>query len=708
MVIGRAARGAATLAAMLRQAPINASTGHSGDEILARLATSPGSFAIGQGVPDVIMWMPGGVHEIRATQSGRPVTKTVLVDAATARVAQAALAAMQPPRRAWLDFNHDGAAASGRPLEFFWSDAPQPGVYARVEWSTRGIEALQGREYRDFSPSFYVDASTPARVVGVPNCMGGLVNDPAFRAIRPVVAKHHPDPNPMNKSKQLIQLLSAITALQAERNVLAARTDGDHAAAIAAKDTEINAKLSEANRLRSELETSPGGSVTVEITDASEALAAKDADIASLRQQVQKVEAELEASRSKEHEAAIQAAIARGAIGSKDEAVLARWRSTLKSTPDSIQLLNALQGPAGALAARVIAPAAGRGGSVEVTQVDCNDALRGYVTAGNPRAAGEVYHREIHPRLERGERIPFERYAKIDATNTLGTLVGNIISQRTLSLVYSRRPMLQGILTDLSDEQVRLNQSVYVRKIGLPSVADFGSSASATSDTDVTVTVDTHKQVLFSYTATEYNGTGRDLVREHSEALAVALGNHLVDAVAALITDAFTSESTGAASTRDYSSLTGTTKTLNTNGVPDLRRFGWVNAAVAEALRNDELIMASFERPAASAYAHWRNVEGFENIWEFPALPDNSVNLIAFFGMADALVLATRVVLDPTSIAGVGYPGKIGTVTDPVTGLSVVSNQWIDSSSLAVNDRLILAYGCARGNVTCGHKWVTS
>ena len=47
-------------------------------------------------------------------------------------------------------------------------------------------------------------------------------------------------------------------------------------------------------------------------------------------------------------------------------------------------------------------------------------------------------------------------------------------------------------------------------------------------------------------------------------------------------------------------------------------------------------------------------------------------------------------------------------VTDPVTGLSVVSNQFIGASDLAINDRLIILFGCARGLLTGGQKWVSA
>jgi hypothetical protein len=344
---------------------------------------------------------------------------------------------------------------------------------------------------------------------------------------------------------------------------------------------------------------------------------------------------------------------------------------------------------------------------ISITRPDPADVLRAYSAEGDPAERGLLYAREIDPIIAKGDRLDFNR-VKLQAGNTLGTLVGDIISQRTLAIMVSRRPVLANIVTDFSDEQAKLGQTVTTRAVGLPTVQNFGGTVSETSDVDYDVTMSAHKEVRFTYSPAEYLGTSRDLVGEHSQANALALGNHLVDFVAALITDAFTSEATGAASAKDYTAVVAATKALNAAGAPDFGRFGWVNGDYAEALKNDEVVMQSWDKDNTSAYGHWKNIHGFENIWEFPALPDNSINLIGFYGQKNAILLTTRVMINPEALTAAGYPGIIRVVTDPVTGLSVVSNQWVDQSTLELNDRLIILYGGARGLVTAGHKNVTS
>ncbi|MCW5557928.1 MAG: hypothetical protein KIT22_08860 [Verrucomicrobiae bacterium] len=344
---------------------------------------------------------------------------------------------------------------------------------------------------------------------------------------------------------------------------------------------------------------------------------------------------------------------------------------------------------------------------IETVSPDMNNVLRAYHAERNPLKRGEIYRADIDPVLAKGHRIAFERLPEpFRAANSLGSLAGNIITQRTLATLSSQRPELRDVVTDFSDEQARLDQTVYTRAVSPPAITDFGGAAQNAVATDYPVTLSAFKQALLTFTAAELNATGRNLVDEHSEAIGLAISNHLVGAVAALITDDFSSETVGPASGKDFSAITSACKALNAAGVPGNGRFAWVNADFAEALSNDE-VMAEFDDEGnESAYARWKNVKGFASITEFPGLPANGVDLIGFAGHRNALLLATRTALDPSSILGTGYPGVLEIVTDPVSGLSVINNLWANASTLAVNARIIVLYGVARGLPGAGHKFV--
>lgn len=423
---------------------------------------------------------------------------------------------------------------------------------------------------------------------------------------------------------------------------------------------------------------------------------------------------ELKALRAERIDALLEHHTLRGVIPPKNDALLAQWRGVLeRDFATGKELLDGLQ-PVMKPGYSIQAGGGARRPSCEIAREDLSSVSQAYLSAASPMEKGLVYRKEIDPILAKGDRFPFEQLKlqpitidgqHISAVNALGTLVGNIISQRTLALIVSRRPMLLQVVTDFSPEQARLNQTVYTRAIALPTVQNFGAAPTDTADTDYPVALNQHKEARFQYLASEYNATGRNLVKEHSDALSLAIGNYMVDEVAKLITAAFTlTAQVGAANTKDYASITGACKALNVGGVPDMDRFGWVNSDVAESLRNDELVMAMFSH-GGGAYAQWNKIEGFEQITEFPALPANVINLIGFFFHKNALLVASRVHADVQAMIGAGYPGRLQTVTDPVTGLSVVSNQWIVQDTLAINDRLILLFGCARGNPAVGQTW---
>jgi hypothetical protein len=116
-------------------------------------------------VPTEIQWMPAGKHRITAHKDGKPVTLDVLVTAASAARLQTLLqdlrskAATGAEDLPYIDFNHDDNRAAGYITAFSWGgdDPATGGIRAMVDWTGAGKAALQGREYRRFSPSFAVN-----------------------------------------------------------------------------------------------------------------------------------------------------------------------------------------------------------------------------------------------------------------------------------------------------------------------------------------------------------------------------------------------------------------------------------------------------------------------------------------------------------------------------------------------------------------------
>jgi len=202
--------------------------------------------------PSEIQWMPPGTQEITAMRDGKPITVNVSVSHKTAEVMAALLevfrvkAAAGVEDRPYIDFNHSDAEAAGHITAFTWGgeDPVKGGVRAQVEWTAPGREAIEGRAYRRFSPSFFVNAN--GEVTGAPLNMGGLVNKAAFKNIAPIWSRSGGDQvtnttEQMDpKDKELADLKTALADSQrqlTEVNAKLAANNNDQA--IKAKDAEI-------------------------------------------------------------------------------------------------------------------------------------------------------------------------------------------------------------------------------------------------------------------------------------------------------------------------------------------------------------------------------------------------------------------------------------------------------------------------------------
>ena len=151
----------------------------------------------------IIMYMPSGTHTITPSQNGRPVTVSVAIDASAAEKLESQRQQLEASgKKPFFSVQHSTQIAAFWPAEFFWDtrlDATGSlveGVWARGEWTRAGREAVEGKDFRTFSPTFFVDAirndpNRPVQVVCNDEAkanMGALENDPAFQTISPLWA----------------------------------------------------------------------------------------------------------------------------------------------------------------------------------------------------------------------------------------------------------------------------------------------------------------------------------------------------------------------------------------------------------------------------------------------------------------------------------------------------------------------------------------
>lgn len=623
------------------------------EPILARLV--PQSLGDPGAAPAEIMVFPAGTHTINATQSGRPVTRKVAVGPDTAAAMQAALTAhlAAGEQKPYFDFDHDDTKASAWPQSFRWESGAtgkKPGVYATVDWTSSGSTAVLGKDYRSFSPAFHVDAATPAHVIGAPLNMGGLVNAPAFRAQAPIWAKHETSAATPNNPQST---MTDEEKKQAEAAALAAQTSTE---AIQAKET-----------------------------------------VTALKTKVEALEAK-EAARIKTDAASkVAAAVKRGALPAKDEAIQAKWRGLIEADAANGDLLDAM--PDSPLLAQVTQP----GGHIEA-KIGLVDALRAYKDGKTPLDRGAIYAKEVAPMFKPGFSL-----GPILAANSLGTVSSDLLTQRALSLLKLSYPFLFAISTDFSSEGADYGQTVKTRLKGALVANDYdpetGYGSNNASTTDVSVTINQHVGVPVSFNANELGSTRRDLFGEQAEGMHYAIGTKLVDYVLALITAGnFANHTDSKLSLFGRPVMRKAAKALTIRKVPAMGRIALLNPDFFEAAGNDATIlqMAAYRNPEIITEVQLPRMAGFQP-YEAVSLP-SAAALAGFFCTPEALAIATRVPSDYTLALPGASNGNVSTVTNLDTGVTVQLVQYVDHALAAATARVALMFGAAKGNPACGER----
>lgn len=678
-------------------------------------------------LPEEICWMPRGATPIVATTpSGEPWDGTVVCDEAGFRVVeQDFLQARAGGQRVWIDENHNDEAATADLTSFRWD--PARGVMATVKWTPLGARMLRERQYCSFSPSFFV-GSGGSRLSGLVtgHASGGLTNSPAFGARMPaLIAARMAGAKPTTEAgaagaetKQamkdiLLKILAALgitppaDAKDEDLLALAAK----HADKITSKDalTAIQAQLTE---LRAKADN-----------------AAAAQAVAEMKKTVDALQAAAAASRTKSAQAAVQAAVDRGALAKDDKTSQEFWQKLLENdeTDGALKQLNAMKGTKtengnGAevivipdFVQRELAAKGALGGSrVQILRTGIVDALKGYANAKSAKERAGIYAASIGP-LMRDD--PHFRLGPVLADNSLGSLSGDLIVQRSLTLLKLAFPILTAISTDFSGENVKFNQDVISRIRTIPATSNFVAGTGYTTEdagtTDVPVTINAHKGVEISFNANELGSSDRDLFGEQVEGCHYSLGKALVDAIYARLTVAnFANETVSALNDFNRPEVAAMAQELNTRGVPTMGRFLLLNAAFFGKLQEDSSIvqLAAFQRPEIITEYLLPRIAGFQpyEAINLPADPGTETQaLVGFGGTPDSLVIATRPPSDYAQALPGASNGVVSTVTNPDTGITVQLVQFVDHKKAAAFWRVALMYGTAKGQAASGQRLVS-
>lgn len=499
----------------------------------------------------VMMFMPGGMQTITPFAGGIGSPIEVMVDASGAAALNQQLTALAAKgKKPYFDFEHEDAGASFWPNEFFWSETPKPGIYARGEWTADGKSGVEGKRWRQFSPVFHVDnkAAKPARIVcktdAKPN-MGGLVNDPAFSNILPLWAKNatgaesgNQQHNTQMNEQEVQQLRDRIKELENEIATLKSKGQADEVTTARLEAKEAQLKLAKAELENSELKS-------------------KNA----------KADTEIQAQRRTNAKAAVAAAVERGVIAAKDETTIKAWEDDIIADPARAGLLAKMGGNPAVGAPRITS---GQPSAV-VTKEAPNAVIKAYgeVVAKNAAIplsaatadeknklalqAASIFAKDIAPdqvTLTMGIDDAIKAADYSDQVGGVGLLSGSLVIQKALTELRYEYPVFDQVTTDFSAEPGALNQTETTRIVLAPALQSYDATlgtdgrpngwttASAAQTIDVSVTLDSYYGVPIVFGIGTLAATVRDLFGEQAPMALYALAGGFVSKLTALLTAA--------------------------------------------------------------------------------------------------------------------------------------------------------------------------
>lgn len=292
-------------------------------------------------------------------------------------------------------------------------------------------------------------------------------------------------------------------------------------------------------------------------------------------------------------------------------------------------------------------------------------------------------------------------------SNVLGTLSSSLILQEVLAIATKVHPVLTAVTMDFGADAIKKDQTILARIVGKPTVNNFGTAATETADTDVSVTLSLFKEVRYKFTAAEIAATDRNFIRERAKPMAMAVGDYLASLAATSLSTVanHATEVIEALADTDYETLTaGREKLTDTKQAPRDNRYCAVNPATFTKLLNDARCNRQYKDtgPDPIMDGTLPKIAGFERVDEWHSWPTTDNGAGAFWHKS-SVALVVRPPVNPAEVFDIPFPGNIGTVTnpDPTAPFTVLAFESINGSDLSVETVIVFLAGIAKGNDMC-------
>jgi phage I-like protein len=253
--------------------------------------------------PSQIVYMPKGEWTITPRVNGEPKEVTVTVNQQTAaRLQNDFEKRLAQPVRPTGGFDHKPGKASFIPKGFQWDESK--GVILNIDWTRAGKDAIEGRDYSYFSPTFLLSDNNRVNGLTKRGEIGSLTNNPAFEQIERIAASaDDPDDNPDPDD----YMMSTLTKKLREFQIITAQ-EAEEPEAVVQAVMALNTEL----------------------------VGARAAN-AALRNENTVLKTEVERVKAKEADSVIEAAIAEGRIPGKDAKLVGYWKAQLIAQPETVK-----------------------------------------------------------------------------------------------------------------------------------------------------------------------------------------------------------------------------------------------------------------------------------------------------------------------------------------------------------------------------------
>ena len=458
------------------------------------------------------------------------------------------------------------------------------------------------------------------------------------------------------------------------------------------------------------------------------AVTAAQTEITDLRAKLAEADKVIKDQRKREATAAVQAAVKRGALPAQDTVLQAKWQGYCETDPGMIPTLDAIVGNPAITAGQITSGRPSLSvhegavntvrayGKLQAEQKKINgmDPVACSQRGSIARDAAAIYA-TIRKNMDEFGTMPFSAATTTDSD--LGSLAGDLITQRTLELLKFQFPALRRVTADFSDQPAAYGQTIMTRYLTVPTIATYSTSTGWTTPgsnptgTDVPVVINAHKGVPIRFQENQLAGTMRRLFDEFAPAAAYCLAKDMVDALYALITAATYTNTAIKADKSAFgrAEVIDMGVALQKKGVPigSQNRTLLLNSDYFGQLAKDTAIvtLAAYQRPDIIEQGVLPDVHGFAVV-DAPNLPTTG-NLAGFGFSKSALCIAARLPNDYASILPGASYGSVTTITDPDIGLSVMQVQYVDHKLGFAESRMALMYGVAAGQVAAGLRLIS-